>query len=105
VGGRLSDLEATVAQLPQTSTIDQLRAELLGVIDVTRTQLTTAITGVRTDLTSAIAPLATRAELTAGLATKVESRALDTLRASVDQRFTTVNTSIRDLDTRVGRIG
>jgi hypothetical protein len=105
VGGRLSDLEATVAQLPQTSTIDQLRAELLGVIDVTRTQLTTAITGVRTDLTSAIAPLATRAELTAGLATKVETRALDTLRASVDQRFTTINTSIRDLDTRVGRIG
>ena len=105
VGGRLSQLEATVAMLPETSALDSLRAELLGVIDITRTQLTVAVSGVRTDLTNAIAPLATRAELTAGLATRVETRALDTLRASVDQRFTTVNTSIRDLDTRVGRIG
>jgi hypothetical protein len=81
VGGRLSDLEATVAQLPQTSTIDQLRAELLGAINITRTQLT------------------------ASLATKVDTTTLDTFRATVDRRLATVDTSIRDIDTRVGRIG
>lgn len=67
--GRLNNLEAAIAEVPNTQALANLRSELLGSITATRSELFNAIGAIQPILDAAV----TQSQLQSALATKVDT--------------------------------